>query len=192
LGVAVRKVVLTMGMGLDGIGGVGWLPSVNGSEAKEVYADMWERLKSVDTFILGGECYRLWEQIWPPLAKDPKSSPLEKEFSQFTDQIHKQVFSKKIKSVNWQNSELETGDIKDAVTRCKKQPGKDMAIVGGPKMAGLFSELGLIDEYFLWVHPVIYGQGTPLLGHPNDERPLKVVRSKVYESGLINLQLRPA
>ena len=187
----MRKVVLQMGMGLNGIGSEGWAPSVEGStDFQDLYDDMWNYLKSVDTYLLGRKCYQLWERVWPPLAKDPSSSGLEKKFSRFTDQIQKVVFSKTLKSVSWANSTLVTGDLSEEIARMRARKGKDMAIVGGPGIAQTFTRLGLIDEYRLWLHPTILGYGTSLLGVPPESRSLDLVESRRYRSGVIGLHYK--
>jgi dihydrofolate reductase len=183
-----RKVILLMGLGLDGTGAEGWVPMMeNKSEALEIHNDMWKILKSVDTFLLGRVCYQLWEKVWPPLANDPSSSDLEKKFSQFTDRVRKVVFSGKLKSVAWQNSELAAGDIQWEIARMKKLPGKNMAIVGGPGIAQAFSERDLIDEYYLWLHPAILGNGKPLLGILDKPRELKLTEAKIFKAGVVFL-----
>lgn len=187
----MRQLILLMGMGLDGIGAEGWIPRIdNEVDAGELHDEMWSQLKAIDTFLMGRRCFQLWERVWPPLAADPRSSEFEKDFSRFTDRTQKVVFSRTLKSVGWQNSRLVTGNVAAEVARMKQQPGKSMAIVGGPSIAQTFSELGVIDEYLLWLHPVILGKGTPLLGALDEPRALKLIGTKTFKSGCVSLQLR--
>lgn len=187
-----RKVVLLMGMTLDGYGAEGWIPPVTwGKNSDDVHDELRRQLASIDTFLFGRESFVLWEKVWPAVADDPRSTTFEKEFSRKTDAIQKVVYSKTLKSVRWHNSRLVTGAIADDVAQMKRTHGRDMAIVGGPRIAQAFGELGLIDEYRLWIHPRIAGSGTPLLGTTGTPRELEIVDVNTFGSGGFSLHLRP-
>jgi hypothetical protein len=90
----MRRVVLFMRMGLDGIWAQGWIPKVEGAEAKEIFSGC-GRDSSPLTHSSSAVSVSDWgERVWPPLARDPNSSPFEKEFSPFIDAIQKMVLSK--------------------------------------------------------------------------------------------------
>jgi dihydrofolate reductase len=179
-----------MGMGLDGIAAEGWIPAVSGGEAAELHDDMWDQLKSIDTFLLGRKSYQLWKKVWPPLATKPTSSRFEKEFSRFTDQVQKIVFSKTLKTINWENSRLVTGNIAKEVAKMKRLAGKNMAIVGGPGIAQTFTKLDLIDRFHIYLHPAILGSGKPLLGGLRNPRELELVKARTFKSGVIVLDFQ--
>jgi dihydrofolate reductase len=84
------------------------------------------------------------------------------------------------------------GDIADEVAALKKQPGKNMAIVGGPKIAQAFTRLNLIDEYHLYLHPTLVGEGTSMLGGLRSPRELRLLGAKVFKAGVVKLSLKPA
>ena len=188
----MRKTILLMGMSLDGFGvPQGWLPTAsNADQGKEHVEDMWEQLKSIDTFLLGRVTYQLWKRHWPPQATNPSSSQFAKDFSRFVEEVKKVVFSKTLKSVSWKNSVLVMGNIPKEIAQLKQLPGKDMAIVGGPKLANSLGELGLIDDYQIWMHPVVLGKGTPLIG-ARKSRDQTMLETKTFESGGIRLHFRP-
>lgn len=192
----MRKVILLMGMGLDGVSARGWSPPIaDEAAASEVHEDMWEELKSVDTFIFGRVNYELWKKVWPTLATSPSSSEFEKRFSRFTDSVKKVVFSTTLKSVDWPSPadiSLVAGDIAKEIGRLKQQSGRNLAIVGGPNIAQTFTKLNLIDEYHLYVHPTILGEGTTLLGGLRGPRQLQLVNAKVFKAGVLGLRLRPS
>ena len=186
-----RKIVLLMGMGLNGISAEGWIPPAETKiQAEEMIEDVWTLLKSVDTFIIGRITFQLWEKYWPSRAKDPSSSDFQKKFSIFTDQIQKIVFSTTLKSVTWQNSRVINDDISTEISRIKKLPGKNIAIVGGAGIAQTFTKLNLIDDYQLYIHPVIFGPGKSLLGVLNNERILELIDTRKFLSGGIRLHFR--
>lgn len=187
-----RKVVLLMGMSVDGFGAGGWTPPVTwGKDIEDVHAEVRQQLSSIDTFLFGRVCFQLWEEFWPSMARDPASSAFEKEFSRLTDQMDKVVYSKTLKSATWEHSRLVRGSIADDVAQMKRSAGRDMAIVGGPRIAHALGELGLIDEYRVWIHPTIAGKGTPLLGAPEQRRDLDIIDVKTFGAGGACLHLRP-
>lgn len=179
-----RKVILLMGMGLNGISAEGWF------SAKGMIDDAWSILESVDTFIIGRVTFQMWEDYWPHRAKDPSSNDFQKRYSQFVDQIQKIVFSKTLKSVSWQNSRVINSDISTEISRLKRLPGKNIAIVGGAGIAQTFTKLNLIDEYQLYLHPVIFGSGKSLLGVLDNERQLELVETKEFLPNGIRLHFR--
>lgn len=180
-----RKLVVLMGMTVDGRSAEGWIPAIDDEDSlAEVFRDMWKLLKDIDTFVLGRVTYEIWERAWPPLAKDPSASAFEHKFSTFVDKIPKVVVSKTLKSVSWQNSKLLTGKIQDYVEKMKQQPGKNIAIVGGPGIAQGLTKLGLVDEHILWIHPAIKGSGKPQFPNLDEEQPLKLLDMKAFKSGV--------
>jgi len=187
-----RKVILVMGMGLNGISADGWIPPAETKvQVEEMIEDVWTLLESVDTFIIGRVTFQLWEKYWPSRAKDPSSSDFQKRFSIFTNQIQKLVFSTTLKSVNWQNSRVISDDIRTEISRIKKSPGKNIAIVGGAGIAQTFTKLDLIDDYQLYLHPVIFGSGKSVLGFLDNERQLELIAIRKFLSGGIRLHFRP-
>jgi len=186
-----RKVVLIMGMGLNGISAGGWIPPAETkTEVEEMIDDVWALLNTVDTVIIGRVTFQLWENYWPSRAKDPSSSDFQKKFSTFIDQIQKIVISTTLKSVNWQNSRLVNNDISSEISRIKKMPGKNIAIVGGAGIAQTFTKLDLIDDYQFYLHPVIFRSGKSLLGVLDTERQLELLNIRKFLSGGIRLHFR--
>ena len=183
-----RKVILLMGMGLNGISAEGWIPpGETKSQAEEMIGDVWKLLESVDTLIIGRVTFQMWESYWPYRANDPSSDDFQKKFSLFTDQIQKIVFSTTLKSVNWQNSRVVNGDISTEISRIKKLPGKNIAIIGGAGIAQTFTKLNLIDDYQIYLHQVIFGSGKSVLGVLDNERELKLIEARTFQSGGIRL-----
>lgn len=189
---ATRNVILLMGMGLDGYGADGWLPPVTrGKDVEEAHEEVRRQLASVDTFLFGRVSFELWQDVWPALADNPRSSAFEKEFSRLNERMRKVVYSHTLKSVAWDNSRLVNGSLADDVAQMKRAPGGDLAIVGGPRIARAFGELGLIDEYRLWIHPTIIGSGTLLLGSQGKPRDLDIIHEKTFGAAGLSLHLRP-
>ena len=69
----------------------------------------------------------------------------------------------------------------------KQQPGKDLLIFGGAGIAQTFMKLGLIDEYRIRVHPIVLGKGIPLFKDLYDRHMLKLIETKTFNSGVVEL-----
>ena len=182
----MRNVILSMNMSLDGfVAGpndeMDWLPPFNDDDLwKDIHAQMWETLRSVDVFLLGRVTYQIWEKYWPAAARNPASTKNDREFSRYADETQKVVFSRTLERVDWKNSRLVKGDIAAEIAALKAQPGKNLALAGGAGLAQTFIRLGLIDEYQLLVHPVILGRGKPLFVGLENRARLRLVGFRTF------------
>jgi dihydrofolate reductase len=100
------------------------------------------------------------------------------------------VFSKTLTQVGW-NCQLFSGNISEEINKLKAQPGKDMS-VGGANLASTLMQLGLIDEYWLYVHPVVLGGGKPMFPQLRDEINLQLIETRIFRSGVVLLRYRRA
>ena len=85
------------------------------------------------------------------------------------------------------NSRLFSGDITTEITKLKQQPGKDM-VVGGATLAATFMRLGLIDEYRVYIHPIILGGGKPMFPSLDDRIGLQLVEPHTFSNGIVLLK----
>jgi dihydrofolate reductase len=83
------------------------------------------------------------------------------------------------------------GNPSEEVARLKKQPGKDLIVVGSGTLVGSLLRAGLIDEYYVRVRPIVLGSGRPLFVDPERRHPLKLVSAKTFETGVIGLHYVP-
>jgi dihydrofolate reductase len=193
----MRRVILAMQMTLDGFstgpnGEMDYLPPFNDEKSwKDLHEEMWNQLRSADTFLLGRVTYQIWEKYWPAAATSPSSAKNDIEFSKFADKTQKIVFSKTLEKAEWQNTRLVKENIAEEIARMKQQPGKNMVVAGGAGIAQTFIRLGLIDEYLVTVHPVILGIGKPLFGNLGDKIKLKLVGTKTFNTGAVELRYQP-
>ena len=142
-----------------------------------------EMLQSIDAMLLGRRTYEMFAGYWPS-ATGPDADRM--------NQLPKVVFSRTLKKVDWANSRLVNGNVGEAVTRLKQQPGKDLALFGSANLAATLSQLGLIDEYRLLVTPVILGVGTPMFKNIESTFNLQLLKATTWSSGTVALWYRPA
>ena len=117
---------------------------------------------------------------WETADQNPSASEIELEFARIWQALPKIVFSTTLTAVEG-NARLATDGVAEEVAKLKQEPGKDLA-VGGAGLAATFTQLGLIDEYRLFVSPVVLGGGTPYFP-PLDERiALELVETRTFGS----------
>jgi dihydrofolate reductase len=76
---------------------------------------------------------------------------------------------------------------KDDILKMKQQPGKDMVIYGSGSIVSAFTQLGLIDDYRIFVNPIILGTGKPLFKNLTERTTLKLMKTKTFKSGVVLL-----
>lgn len=190
----MRKVILAMQITLDGfVGGPnGEMDWVTFSQEMDdtLLPEMMER---ADTCLIGRVLYQGFASYWPTAPQtNPNLSKSEVKFSKWIQEAQKIVFSTTLDKAEWNNSRLVRGDPAREVARLKQQPGKDMVIFGGARLAQQFVRLGLIDEYGLLINPVILGQGLPLFKDVPGPRKLNLVSCDAFESMSVALRYTPA
>lgn len=149
-----------------------------------------EQLNNADTILLGRVTYNAMAKFWPSKVRD-RSFPREDiAFAEMMNSYHKVVFSKTLQRTEWNNSSLAQQHIKKEILKLKRQPGKDMIIYGSGSIVSALRKWNLIDEYALWVHPVILGKGRSLFKGSSDNHKLKLVYIKGFSSGVILLDYK--
>jgi dihydrofolate reductase len=189
----MRKVTLQMYLTLDGFAefpeypGSGDTPPGEEDPSAEMWVKNWP---STDTLLFGRTTYEQWADFWPASKRAAEETPFYHEMSRFVDSAQKVVFSNTIRETTWPNSRIMRGDVAAAVAQLRKEPGKNMAVVGGTCFAHQLMRENLIDEYFLTVFPVILGRGPQLYGRLPAQQTLGLVSSKSYPHGELFLHYR--
>src|SRR5258708_33515102 len=119
-------------------------------------------VRSVETLLLGGVTYQSFAGSWPHVPDSPNASEDEKAYGRKLNAMRKMVFSRTLERVEWNNSTLVKELIPEDIEHMKHEPGRDMVIYGSASLVRTLTNLGLIDEYQLLVHPLILGSGKPL------------------------------
>lgn len=153
---------------------------------EELHAFFNDQAREVSASIYGRRMYELMADYWPTAESDPTASPAELEFAAIWREMPKIVFSRTLPEVGW-NSRLVRGDPVEEVARLKAQAGFDMD-VGGPTIAAPLIRAGLVDEYRIFVQPVILGAGKPLLPVLDAPIGLRLLETKTFRSGVVYLR----
>jgi len=185
----MRKIVASEFYTLDGLMSdpkdeMDWVLSIFSEDVGKYEDDLY---KQMDTLLLGRVTYKIFESYWPQAATNPSTPKGEIEMAHKINNITKIVFSKTLPKVEWKNSRLIKEINPEEIMKMKQQKGKDMLIVGSANIVQQFTNLGLIDEYHLLVHPVVLGNGKPLFNNISERQNLKLVKTKTFRSGVIGL-----
>ncbi len=145
---------------------------------------------SVDTFLLGRTTGEGMAVYWPTVATNPESSEEDKWMAGRLNNFPKVIFSKTVTSVHWTNARV-ANDIVEEVKELKKEPGKDIMIYGGAGIVSSFISKNLIDEYHLFINPVILGKGKTIFSNVNEKLNLQLVNTIQSNSGIVILHYVP-
>ena len=190
----MRKVFLNMTMTLDGFfcGPNGELDWMSQTPDQELNDDIVAFFQEVDGGFIGYPTASGMIPYWLNVAKNPSASKAERAIAQAVNTLHPFIISHQEEKLEWENTELlvvkSDQELVEAVTRLKRQPGKDLGVPGGIRTAQTFVRLGLIDEYVLMVRPVAIGNGQRVFA---DRVNLELVSAKTYKSGVMRVCYRP-
>jgi dihydrofolate reductase len=183
----MRKVIYSMGVSLDGFiagpgGEIDW-----SAPDEELHRFHNEQTRELGAHFCGR---RLYEEMlyWETAHQNPSAGDAELEFARIWQDLPKIVFSRTLEEVEG-NARLATDGVAEEVAKLKEQPGKDLA-VGGAGLASSFAELGLIDEYRLFVNPVVLGGGTPYFPALEERIDLELVETRTFGSRVVYLRYR--
>ncbi|GII03858.1 dihydrofolate reductase family protein [Planobispora takensis] len=136
-----------------------------------------------DILLLGRVTFEGMAQAWPSMSGDP--------YSDKVNAMTKYAVSSTLKETDWNNSSVIHGDdLLAEVNRLKQQPGGDILIWGCGRLTDTLAEHGLLDEYKLWIYPVVKGGGQPLFP-AGTEATMELVDNEAFDSGTVLLTYRP-
>ena len=183
----MRKIIFQMMVSLDGYfegphKELDW-HRVDG-EFNDYASDL---LDSVDTLLFGRVTYELMAGYWPTpsaLTNDPVIAAKMNSWP-------KVVFSRTLAAATWTNTRLIRDHAAEEIARLKQQPGRDMAIFGSSDLTVSLVPYGLVDEYRIFINPVVLGGGKPLLHGLQERLDVHLIWSRVLKSGLILACYKP-
>jgi dihydrofolate reductase len=178
----MRKLIYSMGVSLDG-----YIAGPNGEIDWSAPDEELHRFHNQQTRELGA-CLcgrRLYEEMiyWETADENPSATEYELEFARIWQELPKIVFSKTLDQVVG-NARLVSDNVADEVARLKEEPGKDLS-VGGAGLASTCTKLDLIDEYRLFVSPVVLGGGTPYFPALDKRLNLELVETRTFGSRVV-------
>ena len=181
----MRKLIAAINVTLDG-----YCDHTAMIADEEIHQHYSELLSNAGTLMYGRITYQLMESYWPSVVKHPTGNKPIDEFAVLIDNISKVVFSRTLENVEWKYSKLKKEVIKEEVLELKREAVKGI-LVGSPSLIVTLTQLDLIDEYQLCVHPVVLGSGLPLFKNVKDRINLKLLKTKTFGCGAVTLYYEP-
>ncbi|MEU9113518.1 dihydrofolate reductase family protein [Streptomyces sp. NPDC048483] len=183
---STRKIILMMSVSLDGY--------VEGPDRQidwhlvddELHRHFNDQLRGMGAFLSGRVTHELMADFWPTADADPSITGPMAEFAGIWREMPKIVFSRTLERADW-NTTVMRDVVVDEIRALKAQPGGDMAL-SGADLAAAFREHGLIDEYRIYVHPVLIGRGKPLFPASDARAELRLAETRAFGNGVVLLR----
>jgi dihydrofolate reductase len=140
-----------------------------------------------DAALYGRVTYEMMQNYWPTAGDQPNASKHDKEHAAWYNRVSKIVLSKTISEKGLSNTTVISDQLADNINKIKKQDGKNILIFGSPSASQSLLNHGLIDEFWLFVNPVLLGHGIPLFKDVFETTKLKLIETKTFSCGVIAL-----
>jgi dihydrofolate reductase len=183
----MRKIVLFMHVSLDGFvaglkGEMDWI-----HVDEEIFDYAAERTNQADAALYGRNTFQMMESYWPTAGDNPNASKHDKEHSAWYKQVQKIVLSKTLSSDGLKKTTVISDNIQSQINQLKQKEGKEIVIFGSPGAAHSLMKLDLIDDYWLFINPVLLGEGIPLFKNIERIKKLQLRKSHSFSSGVVCL-----
>ena len=183
----MRRIISFMHISLDGFvaGPNGEMNWINVDE--ELFDHVGKRIGETDTALYGRVTYDMMEGYWPTAGDKPAASRHDIEHSKWYNNVHKVVISTTMKDADLTNTTIISNNLSDSINKIKQQAGEDILLFGSPTATHSLSQQNLIDGYWLFVNPVILGQGIPLFAGIKNKIELQLLTTRQFTCGVTEL-----
>jgi len=159
----------------------------------EIFDHVGKRISKGDTALYGRVTYQMMENYWPTAGDKPTATKHDIEHSKWYSKVHKVVLSKTIKDTGLANTKIISDNLSDRINEIKLSRNggsKDILLFGSPTATHSLIQLNLIDGYWLFVNPIILGQGIPLFVDIKDKTKLKLLTTRQFTCGVTELNYK--
>ncbi len=182
----MRKIIVSEHVTLDGFvagtnGEMDWIQLDD-----EMFKMVNEFTITADTALYGRITYEMMEAYWPTAGDSPNATKHDTEHSGWYNKSEKVVLSKTIKDEKEKTTFINENAATE-IEKIKKSDGRNILVFGSPSVVHLLMKHNLVDEYWLFVNPVLLGEGIPMFTNTLNKTSLKLVTSKVFDYGVTAL-----
>jgi dihydrofolate reductase len=183
----MRKIISFMHISLDGFvagpnGEMNWI-----KVDEELFDHIGKRISQTDSALYGRVTYQMMESYWPNAGKEPGASKHDIEHSKWYNKAHKLVLSKTMQGASLANTTIISDNLSSEINKIKQGAGSEILLFGSPTATHALIQQNLIDGYWLFVNPIIIGQGIPLFTGIKDKTKLKLLTTQQFTSGVTEL-----
>jgi dihydrofolate reductase len=184
----MRDLVVTENITLDGVidASAGCFSVADDVEVdqSDVVAAIREQSEAADAVVLGRVTFEEMRGYWPKQTDDTTG------VSDYLNKISKYVVSSTMRDPQWEHTTVLRGAFKDEIQALKSMPGKDVVTTGSITLVRDLIAAGLVDEYRLFVYPVVLGRGERLFAAATEVPRLRLVETRPFRSGIVLLRYR--
>lgn len=183
----MRKIVSFMHVTLDGFvagpnGEMDWIIVDD-----EIFDYAGDRTDHADTALYGRVTYEMMEGYWPTAADQAGATKHDKQHAAWYNKVAKVVLSRTLKTNNRKNTTAISDNLVSEINKLKQAKGKEIIIFGSPSAVHALAHEDLIDEYWLFVNPVLLGQGIPMFNNIKSKTVLNLVKAHAFSNGVVCL-----
>lgn len=154
---------------------------------EEIFDHIGKRIAETTAALYGRTTYQMMEGYWPKAGDAPGASKHDIDHSRWYNGAHKIVLSKTLADANLPDTTIISDKLSDRINEIKQQQGSEILLFGSPTATHALMQLGLIDGYWLFVNPVILGQGIPLFADIKEKIKLQLQTTHRFTSGVTEL-----
>lgn len=181
------KIILFMHQSLDGFaagtkGEMNWI-----RVDQEIFDFVEERIAQTNTALYGRVTFEMMESYWPTAADKPDASKHDRVHAAWYKNAHKVVLSTTLNQEAFANTTVIGEDYPVALRKLKDETAGEILLFGSPSAAHALLAENLIDECWLFINPVLLGDGIPVFKDIKERQPLKLLNTHVFSSGVICL-----
>ena len=183
------ELVVTENITLDGVidATEGWFDPAGEEDID--YSDVVEvlrrQMEAQDALLVGRVTFEAFRGYWPQQVDDQTG------IREHLDSVDKYVVSSTLEDPEWENTTLLRGPLEDDVRTLKQQPGEEIGVTGSISVVHSLIAASLVDEYRLFVYPVVLGRGTRLFADATAVPKLRLLEAAPFRSGIVLLRYRP-
>jgi dihydrofolate reductase len=184
----MRDLIVTENISVDGVIDLsgGWFdPQAQGeADQSDLLAALAGQRDAADAFLAGRVTFEQLRGYWPHQADDQTG------ISDYLNQVHKYVVSATLAEPGWEPTTVLRGPLRGEITALKSAPGRDIVVTGSITLVHALIAAGLVDEYRLFVYPVVAGKGARLFDGAGGLAGLSLAEARPFRSGVVLLRYR--
>lgn len=183
----MRKIVLFMHVSLDGYvagpnGAMNWIKVDD-----EIFSYAGDQTDQADTAIYGRVTFDMMQADWPNAGNSPGASEHDIQHSSWYNSVQKIVVSRTLPREGLKGVSVLDANIGNRIAALKQQEGRNMLMFGSPSVAHILMDGDLIDDYWVFINPVILGSGIPLFQGIREKTALSLKWSRQFKCGVVGL-----
>jgi dihydrofolate reductase len=185
----MRDLVVTENITLDGVidASAGWFSVADepGVDQSDLVAALRAQSEAADAVLFGRVTFEEMRGYWPQQTDDTTG------VTDYLNRVAKYVVSTTLDDPRWQHTTVLRGPFQDEIRALKSRPGKDIVTTGSITLVHALIAAGLVDEYRLFVYPVVLGRGARLFADGTEVPRLRLLETRPFRSGVVLLRYRP-